>query len=430
LLQIFLNHKKELLQIIVAHFLLVLLFFIVGYSEINPKWIDSHGYSKFASDSFACHDQALELKRLVEKGEYTAWWNVRSRFHTRAASLMYFSWGRLTGCNVLALWPINCLLLLLCWLSWKYLIVQLGGRSSSHPVIWIAFPILWIHFAQLLRDPYYITFFILWLNAWVYLFRSDNKKSMWKAAVTILLISPFLYWVRDRFWVLAQLISISYFFFAFILFIVKKKSFFFVKMMLLLCIAINAYSVIKMINRSWTPEQVQTESAEGLINKPFTFFYKVAFLRKNFIKSYDQASSLDADVQFESDADVVAYVPRALQIGMFMPFPNMWFEHVGKTGLLGRMIAAWEMVLMSLLMLMVVFKALSGKMKLEMFLCLIAITISCLALGLVVTNGGALYRMRLSSWLIWGALCFALYFPSFTQNDSVKLKVSDKKTGE
>ena len=430
MLQLIFNCKKELLSITIAHLSLVLLFYLVGYCEIKPESIDLRGYSAFSSDSFACHDQALQLKTLLENEEFSEWWEFRSRFHTRVASVAYFVWGKLTGYNILALWPINCLLLLMSWTAWKYLIFQLGGRLSSKLLVWLAFPILLVHFTQLLRDPYYIAFFLMWLNAWIFLFKTSDDKSYYKAFIVILLISPFLYWVRDRFWILAQLMSVFCFGFGICLFIAKKKNFLFIKILMLLFLSLNSYSIYKMVMRVIAPEQMQSEKVGIAVDKPFVFFYKVAFLRKNFIKSYDQVSGLDKHIQFNSDADVIAYIPRAIQIGLFMPFPNMWFEYEGKTGVLGKLLSAWEMVLMWFVMALVFYKLIVNKVNVETTLCLVIILISTLALGLVVTNGGALYRMRLSSWLVWGALCYALCFPALAQNNGIKLEVPNKKTGE
>jgi hypothetical protein len=182
-----------------------------------------------------------------------------------------------------------------------------------------------------------------------------------------------------------------------------------------------------MIDRHYNPQQDKSEVAESLKGKPFVFFYKVAFLRKNFIKSYSQNSNIDAQIEFNSDGDVLSYIPRAMQIGAFMPFPNMWFDEKGKSGRLGRIMSGWEMILMMCMMCWCIYKITKTKMSVAMICCIIVIAIYFLGLGLVVTNGGALYRMRLCSWLIIGALCHALSFRSFVQDDSVEFKIANEK---
>jgi hypothetical protein len=54
-------------------------------------------------------------------------------------------------------------------------------------------------------------------------------------------------------------------------------------------------------------------------------FYTLAVLRNGFIDAYpDAGSNIDTDIRFHSALDVIAYVPRALEIALLAPFPNMW----------------------------------------------------------------------------------------------------------
>lgn len=52
----------------------------------------------------------------------------------------------------------------------------------------------------------------------------------------------------------------------------------------------------------------------------------VAKTRNGFASSSHAGSNIDTGVQFHSATDVLRYVPRALQIGLFAPFPEMWSE--------------------------------------------------------------------------------------------------------
>jgi hypothetical protein len=56
-------------------------------------------------------------------------------------------------------------------------------------------------------------------------------------------------------------------------------------------------------------------------------------------------SNLDSDVQFSSAVDVIKYIPRALEIGFFAPFPNQWFEQGKKVpNTMMRRISGLEMI--------------------------------------------------------------------------------------
>lgn len=56
-------------------------------------------------------------------------------------------------------------------------------------------------------------------------------------------------------------------------------------------------------------------------------FYTLATIRNSFIESYpDAGSNIDTDIRFHSSWDVIAYIPRAIEVALLAPFPNMWLE--------------------------------------------------------------------------------------------------------
>ena len=103
-----------------------------------------------------------------------------------------------------------------------------------------------------------------------------------------------------------------------------------------------------------------------------------------------QAGSLyDIDALPDSTPQVVAYVPRALQIALFAPFPSLWFEKISVT----RLVAVGEMAIWYLIapgMLLVLWFARSrGVMALLVF-SLALLTVY----GITIANVGTLYRIR------------------------------------
>lgn len=53
----------------------------------------------------------------------------------------------------------------------------------------------------------------------------------------------------------------------------------------------------------------------------------LALKRDGFSLAYPIGSNyIDQDVRFHSIRDLFAYIPRSLQIGLFAPFPNRWFD--------------------------------------------------------------------------------------------------------
>ncbi len=118
-------------------------------------------------------------------------------------------------------------------------------------------------------------------------------------------------------------------------------------------------------------------------------------LRHRFIINYEGAgSNIDTDIEFHSAPEIVKYLPRAALIGLFAPFPNMWFETGSQNGKLGRIIGGAETLALYFFEAMAIIGLWHRRrVLLAWWLMLVALS-GCVALGLVVTNVGAIYRMR------------------------------------
>lgn len=118
-------------------------------------------------------------------------------------------------------------------------------------------------------------------------------------------------------------------------------------------------------------------------------------LRKGFV-STGGYSLMDAWAQVSSPEKLVTYLPRALKVGFFAPFPRQWLDMKGSTGVM-RALASPEMALVYLLTLPVIIGACSmarrrpaGGLFILAFIGLLAASMS-----LVVANLGTLFRLRL-----------------------------------
>jgi hypothetical protein len=402
--------------------------FITGYFSIFPGWVNQNGYANFSSDSFSCHSQALELVELLRNSAWSLWWDMNSRFHTRLASICYWLWGHWSAYSNLSLLPLNLGTLFLTWLGWNRLISLLGGEVPRSSKILYLLPLVILHFTQLLRDPYYISVFIWWLVAWILLFQTQDNSKHVKAWLMIVCLSPFLFWVRERFWVTSQVMSLVWLLLAMTLILFRKHTFKWLLGVFFICLGMNSYSIYKYAKKNWFQQIDPLENVDPQ-KKDFVFFYKLASLRRDFNKSYHQPSSIDNHIEFKNDQDVIDYLPRALLIGFLAPFPDMWWEKGRKAGTMGRLMSALEMIFMWGVMGLGLLLFLFHPKKLEWLICFSAIIVLCLALGYVVSNVGALYRMRFVTWLIWLALVISSLSKSSprAQNDGVKLETSNEK---
>ena len=109
---------------------------------------------------------------------------------------------------------------------------------------------------------------------------------------------------------------------------------------------------------------------------------------------------IDSDVRLRGRADVVRYLPRAAVIGFFAPFPNMWLTSGKEVRRGGRFLSGVEMMLTYVLEALALAGLWRARKQLEAWLLFAIVVIGVVALGLVVNNLGALYRLRYSFWIL------------------------------
>lgn len=126
---------------------------------------------------------------------------------------------------------------------------------------------------------------------------------------------------------------------------------------------------------------------------------KAAGLRHHFIqfsRELGAGSLIDADRDPANARDVLAYLPRALVIGLFSPFPSTWGERTS----LPHLIVAMEACLWYLALLgsgLAVIRYRSFKMLSGICFCITFITI----FSFIVPNIGTLYRLRFAPWFFF-----------------------------
>ena len=133
---------------------------------------------------------------------------------------------------------------------------------------------------------------------------------------------------------------------------------------------------------------------------------KIDSTRVGFVGSSYAGSNIDTDVRFNSLADLVSYVPRALQVGLLAPFPAMWVGNGVYPGSgVMRFISGAEMA--GSYVLLIGVGLLLYRLQVNRPALLVAILMTLvliLVLGLVVGNVGTLYRMRYGSWQLLNGL--------------------------
>lgn len=128
----------------------------------------------------------------------------------------------------------------------------------------------------------------------------------------------------------------------------------------------------------------------------------LAITRFNWKLNHSQAQSgIDLDTDFHTVMDVVVYFPRALQVGVLAPFPDMWFSETNSSGgKLKRAIAAGEMLISYIALLGFCAYMLRYRQFQTLIFLMLAVLPSAI-LVLVQVYVGGLYRYRYPFFLFW-----------------------------
>ena len=133
-----------------------------------------------------------------------------------------------------------------------------------------------------------------------------------------------------------------------------------------------------------------------------------------FSKSVSAGSSIDTDILPSSLGEVVAYMPRALVIGFFAPFPSSWTQRVSAPRLAGAIeTSVWYVFFIGLAVLAY------RRPSRALFSGLIFAAFIIAVLSFVQPNVGNLYRQRFGLWmfvLLCGAVGWAsIALPFFSR---------------
>jgi hypothetical protein len=135
---------------------------------------------------------------------------------------------------------------------------------------------------------------------------------------------------------------------------------------------------------------------------------RVAVTREGFNLTKNAASTIDGHVSFSDFKDIVYYSPRAVQVGFFAPFPDLWFNSSATPGSqLKRFFVGIEMMISYFLSVGIVLLFIFGKDRIKFniaFQALIMVAVFITIYALVISNVGALYRFRFGAWSMFNAI--------------------------
>ena len=133
-----------------------------------------------------------------------------------------------------------------------------------------------------------------------------------------------------------------------------------------------------------------------------SYFYQVAHSYK---------SSFDIEIYLNSFTQMLKYVPRALQIGLFSPFPNRWFNssNESSTPSFFNQIIAVEMAIIYIFLILAIFSSYIWRKKLELWI-MMSFSIYFILIPIYAfPNFGAIIRYRYAALMIIVAIGIAFF---------------------
>jgi len=379
----------------VVHITLTTAIFLAGHLQLLPNTFDQNGtVLTFAIDGASYQRVASNLADEMQTNGIAAWTNTKAPFHSRVYSLSFVTFGRVLGHNIFGAEPLNLffyLSILTCiyFLGREIFDARAGFVAAMIVALW---PSFLLHSTQLIRDPISIACFLaLVLVLTLLLSREFAWRGSVAAGVSGAVVMTLFWLVRGNMWNLV-LVAVALTFVLVLARIVERHRLMLGNVIALLVI-ITAVLLV--------PPRLESTSLPG-IRPPETstrVVKQIAARRAGFRFYTSQASNIDRDVQFYTSVDIVRFVPRALVIGFFAPFPKMWFQ-AGSFGHAGRLLSGAETLAMYFVYLLVGLSLWQDRRNLRMWFVFLIAATGMLALGLVVVNAGALYRIRYVFWML------------------------------
>jgi len=391
------------------HILITLLVYLIGHFQFLPNAFDENGIGlTFAVDGLLYQRLISALANALRQGDFRAWLGIQAPFHCRLYSFTFVFPGSIVGYNILAAEPLNLVfylaILILVYLIGRQIFDSSTGLRAA--VVVALWPSFLLHSTQLIRDSLAI---VAMLGLLLILVQLVGPPVNWRNAL-IMSIAGFLaatlFWLtRGNMWTLV-FFELAFTTLYLALVIIRNK---WVPLTNLAVLAVVFGAVL------FVPPQLESGTVFGSLppaplidvtsssvqtHSLWERLLRQIYGRRQGFKYYlGKSSNIDSDVRFEKSRDFVLYVPRAAEIGLFAPFPRMWFE-VGTVGRVPRIVAGVETLVMYLLYIPAGVCVWRQRRNLRMWLVLSFALTSLIGLGFVVANVGALFRLRYVFWMM------------------------------
>ena len=424
------NNKLYLFSLLLFYTIAVS-FFIQDFLLPNffPQGVSDQGLL-INTDSYRYHDLALTLSTKIYSGGWQEWELLafgERHFVVGLTSIFYTLFSPEASVMI----PINAfvhvltvfiLLKIALFFTDKYYLALL----SVTPYMFLPTAAFW--YSQLLKDGYYNLGVILFCYGWMHIAHIK------KLSITSLdiLIAPFSILSGYLLMSLIRSFSISVMITeALLIFIILISTIFFsinkeeknwrlyIKKIFLslFCIIlmgqIQNYLIKNDYTKNYNADGVELNTLDlvriqpddksfddpdwlpAIIDKEV---YNLAKIRKGYSdtnKKKGTTSGIDLDFTFKNLKEVFLYVPRALQISFFAPFPNKWFQKgLTKSATVMKRISMFEMIFIYTTYLFFPFIFIYWLKHSEFWIAVLYCSSMMTLYAIAVPNIGTLYRFR------------------------------------
>ena len=382
----------------------------LGKYQLMPAQFRADGLGEFASDCFPYQEEVGDLVGVLKNSGPLTWATWPTQLHVRLYSLPLAAVSRWIGFSVLAIEPLNlvyylAILTLVFKLGKEVFDFRAGLMAATIVALW---PSLLLHTTQLLRDPLLLVVVLILLLAMT---RGLKRDYAWHRGVLVGIVAALsivmIRIVRLPMWDLTG--AMVGLFGVFLLARLLHDRRVLIGNVALAGIMIAAFVITPHFQSAFRNQQ-HTKARRRVLPEQIQALPvgdQIGIRRAGFgLEATDPermsgpGSVIDPDVRLKGRADVIRYLPRAAVIGFFAPFPNMWLNSGKEVGGSGRVLSGMETLLTYAIECFALAGLWRARKELAAWLLFAFVVIGTIALGLVVSNVGALYRLRYSFWIL------------------------------
>ena len=414
----------------ILHVSFALALFVAGRAGVAPRLIDRDGImGSFAFDSYDYQRGASETSQLLRSGNLRAWANAAEPLHVKLIAAPFALLNPVSGYSPLSAEPYNLFFYLAIVCLVFALGSELGGRRAGifAAVLVALWPTFLLHTLQLLKDSLFITAALAFLwCAITLLSRTYTPTASAGVSLIAILLLLLLAFVRGSSVLLLVAVAILILGLLIVRQATERRLLFWNMLPAIAILLIGLILAPFISGRTIHYTKKYSSDQNGALKNvadsseriPTVIVWKaressghsaagdrlarrISSIRSRFAASYaDAGSLLDAQAEFRNVTDLLRYIPRAFEIGMWAPFPSTWFFSGRRVGNLGKIIAGLETLAIYLLQVSAVLALIREPRQLARWFVIAIIVCGVTALALVIPNTGAIYRFRYVFWIL------------------------------